>query len=94
MSEMAAASAAVAVFISVYILGFMHGGVLVTLLVGWIPAAALAWVTARALRAAARSLLELAPGLGIGGLVAGAALQPIEVSAVRRDGRRRGRGRE
>ena len=94
MSEMAAAMAAVTVFICVYILGFMHGGVLVTLLLGWIPAAALAWLTARALRVAARTVLELAPSLGIGGLIAGATLQPVEAHAVRRDGRHRGRGHE
>jgi hypothetical protein len=87
LSEMAAAAGAVTVFIAVYVVGFMQTGVLLTLLLGWVPAAALAWLTARAMRSAARTMIDLAPALGVGDLVSGPALQPIEVRAVRRDDR-------
>jgi hypothetical protein len=62
VSEMTATTAAVAVFVAVYVLGFMHTGPLLTLLFGWIPAAALAWFVARTLRSAAQSVFDLAPG--------------------------------
>lgn len=87
MSEMTASAAAVTVFVAVYVVGFVHTGVLLTLLLGWVPAAALAWLTARALRSAARSMIELAPSLGAGNMTAGAALQPIELRPTRRDQR-------
>ena len=87
VSEMTASAAAVTVFVAVYVVGFVHTGVLLTLLLGWVPAAALAWLTARGLRSAARSMIELAPGLGAGDLTAGAALQPIELRPTRRDQR-------
>lgn len=85
VSEMTASAAAVTVFVAVYAVGFVHTGVLLTLLLGWVPAAALAWLTARALRSAARTMIDLAPALGVGDLVSGAALQPIEVRTARRE---------
>jgi hypothetical protein len=85
---MAATTAAVTVFIGVYVAGFLHSGVLLTLLLGWVPAAVFAWLTARALRSAARSMFELAQGLGTGSVPVGATLQPIDARSARRVRRR------
>ena len=81
LSEMAAAGAAVAVFVAVYVIGFVQAGLLVTLLVGWAPATALAWVTARALRSAAQTVMDLSPA---GGFALDDDLQPISVRTSRR----------
>lgn len=64
MSEMAAASAAVAVFVAVYLVGFLQTGVLFTLVFAWLPAAILAWLTARALRFVAHLLKDLPQQVG------------------------------
>jgi len=70
MTEMTAACAAIAAFVTVYVVGFMQAGLLLTLLFAWIPAAALAWFTARALQATARTFLDVSqtaadfPGFG------------------------------
>jgi hypothetical protein len=84
LSEMTAAAAAVSVFIAVYVLGFMHTGVLLTFLIGWIPAAVLAWLTARALRSVTRSIADLVPGAGPFEKVARAPLGSIAVRSSQR----------
>lgn len=65
LSEMTAAAAAVTVFVAVYLVGFMQTGILFTLIFGWLPAAILAWLTARALRVAARWLKDLPEQVGL-----------------------------
>jgi len=65
VGEMAAAAAAVAVFIAVYAVGFTQAGALTTLLFAWIPAGVLAWLTARTLRAAIQVVTEMAPSRGL-----------------------------
>jgi hypothetical protein len=64
ISEMAAAAAAVTVFIAVYLVGFAQTGILFTLIFAWLPAAILAWLTARALRLAARWMRDLPEQVG------------------------------
>ena len=65
ISEMAAAAAAVTVFIGVYLVGVLPTGVLFTLIFAWLPAAILAWLTARALRLAAHWLKDLPEQVGL-----------------------------
>jgi hypothetical protein len=91
VSEMAAATAAVGVFISVYIVGYLQTGALVTLLFAWMPAAILAWLTARLLRAAVQVVVDMTPSCGVAGFGPQAdELAPIAVRVPRRrdhDGR-------
>ncbi|MCU0937797.1 MAG: hypothetical protein MUC86_01365 [Burkholderiaceae bacterium] len=91
VSEMAAAAAAVGVFISVYIVGYLQTGALVTLLFAWMPAAILAWLTARLLRAAVQVVVDMTPSCGVAGFGPQAdELAPIAVRVPRRrdhDGR-------
>jgi zinc transporter ZupT len=85
VSEMTAAAAAVGVFIAVYIVGFVQTGALMTFLFAWIPAALLAWLAARLLRAAVQAVLDISPSHGF--LAFGATdddMQPIIVRPPRR----------
>lgn len=65
LSEMTAATAAVTVFIAVYLVGFLQTGVLFTLVFAWLPAAILAWLTARGLRFASHWLKDLPEQIGL-----------------------------
>jgi hypothetical protein len=92
VGEMAAAAAAVGVFIAVYIVGYVQAGALVTLLFAWMPAAILAWLTARLLRSAVQVVVDMTPSCG----VAGFGPQPDDLTpiAVRVPRRRDRSGRE
>jgi hypothetical protein len=86
VSEMAAAAAAVGVFIAVYIVGYVQTGALVTLLFAWMPAAILAWLTARVLRSAVQVVVDMTPS----GSVAGFGPQSDDLAPIAvRVGRRR-----
>jgi len=89
ISEMAAAAAAVTVFIAVYLVGFLQTGVLFTLVFAWLPAAILAWLTARALRFAARWLKDLPEQVGLAMNEAdGYEMIPLHGSSGRRKSKR------
>lgn len=66
VSEMTAAGAAIGAFLVVYLAGLTYLGLLPTLLVGWLPAAALAMVTARAVRNLMSLFIELERNAGFG----------------------------
>jgi len=65
LCEMTASAAAVAVFFSVYVVGYLQAGALATLLLGWIPAVLLAWLTARLMRAAVQTVVDLDPAASL-----------------------------
>jgi hypothetical protein len=85
VSEMAAAAAAVGVFIAVYIVGYLQTGALVTLLFAWMPAAILAWLTARLLRSAVQAVVDMTPLCSVAGFSPQSdGLAPIAVRSPRR----------
>lgn len=85
LSEMAAAAAGIAVFVAVYLIGYFKAGFLLTVLLGWVPAALLGWLTARAVRHAAAAVFHLDPAEGaLLPLGERAMLQPIAVRDARR----------
>lgn len=85
VSEMAAAAAAVGVFIAVYIVGYLQTGALLTLLFAWLPAAILAWLTARLLRSAVQVVVDMTPSCGVAGFGPQSdGLAPIAVRVPRR----------
>jgi|GEM_PF-3164633 len=79
LCEMAAALGAVGVFVAVYLIAYMQFGATATLLAAWLPAAVLAWLAARALRAALHRMLDLAPPRA----AARAPVDDIEVETLR-----------
>ena len=88
VSEMAAATAAVGVFIAVYIVGYLQTGALVTLLFAWMPAAILAWLTARLLRSAVQVVVDMTPSCGVAGFGPQPdSLTPIAARVLRRPDR-------
>ncbi|MDZ7652775.1 MAG: hypothetical protein U5L03_09605 [Burkholderiaceae bacterium] len=92
MGEMAAATAAVGVFIAVYIVGYLQTGALVTLLFAWMPAAILAWLTARLLRSAVQVVVDMTPSFGAA--VFGPQTDDLAPIAVRESRRRDRHGRD
>ncbi len=85
VSEMTAAGAAIGAFLVVYLAGLTYLGLLPTLLIGWLPAAALAMVTARAVRNLMSLFVQLERNTGFEGSLVGAP--PATVEMARSDAR-------
>jgi hypothetical protein len=85
LSEMMATGAGIAVFLVVYLIGFLQAGPLLTLLAAWLPAAVFGWLAALAVRQGASMLLHFEPiERSIASLAEGAQLQPVALRDVRR----------
>ena len=85
VTEMGAAGTAVAVFIAVYVLGFLQVGFLYTLLFGWLPAGGLAWFSAWMLRSLAQIAFDLQPARGLSSFgMLDDELQPVALRSPRR----------
>jgi len=84
-SEMFAALGAIVVFATVYVVGFIYAGAITTLLLGWLPAALLAWAAATGIRALMRDsvgdVLASMPHAPMAG-AAGAPSRPATVSVA------------
>jgi hypothetical protein len=94
VSEMTAAGAAIGAFLVVYLAGLSYLGLLPTLLIGWLPAAALAMVTARAVRNLMSLFIELERNAGFDAAMAGAPPATVEMPRSGRLHRHLRRGRD
>jgi hypothetical protein len=92
VSEMTAAGAAIGAFLVVYLAGLTYLGLLPTLLIGWLPAAALAMVTARAVRNLMALFVELERNAGFDAAITASRPATVEMprsAALERHLRRR-----
>lgn len=81
--EMTAAGAAVGAFVLVYVAGFAHAGVLLTLLVAWLPAAVFACLVARGVRQLMATLFQLDAHAGLAASTA--SVRPATIRFTRED---------
>lgn len=87
VSEMTAAGAAIGAFLVVYLAGLTYLGLLPTLLIGWLPAAAAAMMTARGVRNLMGLFVELERNAGFDSAIAASRPATVEMPRSRDLGR-------